>query len=366
MKRHGKYFKALTAAAAALVLCSGCNIWDRDEMLSELTISVTVSNTPDAPLSRATINPSDYVGAMHDGEKMQTLRIIIVRPDGTVEHNRYLDFRGASSGAYLSVENVSFEVYGPEEKTVYLLVNEEATRTDAVSGQTVRIVDYDFAALTPGTAFPKQEINNLQINLNSSDEELPSEALPMSECHTIKMPASDHHADLFVTRATVKFTYLIENTSGVEHTLSALTISKGSNIEYYIPRTEYIGDPLQGSFEISDYSVPNTGSNNNYYIFEKTFENKPITVSGDMGNHITTLKSIYLLEGKYTDSNDARNYSMSLTIDGKTYSEYFPEVSTLPRNTHVVVCVTIGQYDLEWTVDVIPYNEVILNPGFGQ
>ncbi len=373
MKIFGKYFKALAAAAAGLMLCSGCNIWDKDAVLSKLTISVTVSNTPDAPLSRANLDPSDYVGAMNDGEKMQTLRIVIVRPDGTVEHNRLLDFKGAGSGAYLNVENVSFEVYGPETKTVYLFVNEGATRIDATSGQTKRIVDFDFAALTPGTAFPTAEISDLKISLNSNDEELPSAdeelpsaALPMSERHTVTMPAADYHADLFVTRAAVKFTYLIENTSGVEHTLDNLTINKGSNIEYYIPRITYGGDPLQGSFNINDYSVPNTGTNNNYYIFRKSFDNRPITVAGDKGDGITVLEPIYLLEGKYDEADNDKNYSMSLTLDGKTYSEYFPNVSTLPRNTHVVVCVTIGQYGLEWTVDVIPYNEVILEPGFGQ
>lgn len=81
---------------------------------------------------------------------------------------------------------------------------------------------------------------------------------------------------------------------------------------------------------------------------------------------MTALEPFYLLEGKYLDSSDARNYSMSVTLDGTQYSAYFPDVASLPRNTHVVVVITIGTYGLNWSVDVFPYGEVILNPGFGQ
>lgn len=364
MKRHGKYFKALTAAAAALVLCSGCNIWDRDEMLSELTISVTVSNTPDAPLSRATINPSDYVGAMHDGEKMQTLRIIIVRPDGTVEHNRYLDFHSAGGSSYLNVENVSFRVWGPETKKVYLFVNEKATRLNPSTGLEEPLVNFGFDDLAQGDVFPEESLEQLQISLNSGSDELPYAALPMSECHEVAMPANDYHTDLYVTRAAVKFTFLIENKTGSEYRLDALSINKGSNIEYYLPRIKYTGDPLAGTFEVSDYIVPNIGLNN-YYVFSKQF-NRIITTAGDKGDGVTALDPIYLLEGKYDEADNDLNYSMSMTFNGKVYSAYFPNVKTLPRNTHVVVHVSILQYGLDWTVDVIPYQEVILNPGFGQ
>ena len=119
-----------------------------------------------------------------------------------------------------------------------------------------------------------------------------------------------------------------------------------------------------GTFEVSDYIVPNTGLNN-YYVFSKQF-NKRITTAGDKGDGVTALEPIYLLEGKYDEADNDLNYSVSMTINGKEYSEYFPDVKTLPRNTHVVVLVSIGQYGLDWTVDVIPYQEVILNPGFGQ
>ncbi|MGN1214818.1 MAG: hypothetical protein ACI4TJ_01090 [Candidatus Cryptobacteroides sp.] len=368
MKRKGNIFITFAAALLGLLL-SGCNIWSDENLLSELTISVTVSNTPDAPIARATLDPSDYVGAMHPGEKMQTLRIVIVRPDGTVEHNRFLDFYSAGGASYTNVENISFRVLGPETKKVYLFVNEAATRINQVTGQSERIVKFDFDGIAQGSIFPETDLAELQITLNSSDdellyEELPSAALPMSECHEVQMPSSDYHTDLYVTRAAVKFSFLIQNDTGLEHNLEALTISKGSNIEYYLPRIEYTGNPYQGTFNVADYTVPNTDLSN-YYVFRKDFD-RQITTTGDKGDGVTSLEPIYLLEGKYDEDGNDLNYSMSMTFDGKEYSDHFPNVSTLPRNTHVVVLVKIGQYGLDWTVDVRPYQEIILNPGFGQ
>ena len=59
------------------------------------------------------------------------------------------------------------------------------------------------------------------------------------------------------------------------------------------------------------------------------------------------------------------NYSMSATLNGIKYESYFPDVPWLPRNTHVVTVVTIKDHGVNWTVDVYPYGEYWLNPGFG-
>ena len=75
---------------------AGCNIWSGygpEDGMSELSISVSVSNTPAMPTN-------DYIGALNDGEKIQTLRIVIVRENGVIEHNRYMDFYGDIERAY--------------------------------------------------------------------------------------------------------------------------------------------------------------------------------------------------------------------------------------------------------------------------
>ena len=358
-------FRHIAALAALLFLLSGCNsIWSGlDGTMSELTLSITVSDTPASPVSRGagtraiSLNPDDFTAPVHDGEKMRSLRIIIVRPDGTVEHNRYLDFTGSAKGAYITVDNVRFEVYGPEKKQIYLFANEFVKSSD----KSRKIVDYDLDSITPGSIFPEEDLSELKITLTSDEEQLPSEALPMSECHSISMPAKDYSAELYVTRAATKFTFLLDNTSSKKHSLSKISISKGSNIEYYLPRISYSGNPSDGSFSVNDYTVPNTGDNNNYYIFRYDC---PGTVVASGAT--TRLEAIYLLEGKYTDAKDTRNYSMTATIDGVLYEDYFPDLSQLPRNTHVVVCLSIRDYEVVWDVKVYPYGEVWLNPGFGQ
>ena len=358
-------FRHIAALAALLFLLSGCNsIWSGlDGTMTELTLSITVSDTPASPVSRGagtraiSLNPDDFTAPVHDGEKMRSLRIIIVRPDRTVEHNRYLDFTGSAKGAYITVDNVRFEVFGPEKKTIYLFANEFVKSSD----KSRKIVDYDLESITPGSIFPEADLKDLKITLTSDGEQLPSEALPMSECHSISMPAMDYSAELYVTRAATKFTFLLDNTSSKEHSLSEISISKGSNIEYYLPRISYSGNPSDGSFSVDDYTVPNTGDNNNYYIFRYDC---PGTVVASGAT--TRLEAIYLLEGKYTDAKDTRNYSMTATIDGVLYEDYFPDLSQLPRNTHVVVCLSIRDYEVVWDVKVYPYGEVWLNPGFGQ
>ena len=130
----------------AAVMAAGCNIWDDYDpngILSELTISVTVSDTPGAPLpkngvTRVDIDPGDYIAPAHEGEKMQTLRIVIVRENGIIEHNRYMDFGGR---AYMEVSDISFKVYGPEKKMVYLFVNENTVKDDVTGTGKVKLVN---------------------------------------------------------------------------------------------------------------------------------------------------------------------------------------------------------------------------------
>ena len=111
-------------------------------------------------------------------------------------------------------------------------------------------------------------------------------------------------------------------------------------------------------------------NNNDYYIFRRfAADAQPVALAA---GEVTALKSFYLLEGKYedpekvVDSNDKQlNYSMSATLNGIVHESYFPDVPWLPRNTHVVTVVTIRDHSVNWTVDVYPYGEYWLRPGFG-
>jgi hypothetical protein len=274
----------------------------------------------------------------------------------------------------MEVSDIAFKVVGPEQKKVYLFVNENSVKED-VTGATTKTVNYNFNTLEVGKKFPADEIADLKISLFDSYDTVPCEenlataSLPMSECHTVQMPAKDHHVDLYVTRAAVKFTYLFDNQTSHPYTLSQLTISKGSRLEYYMPQITYTGDPFTNDFAVENYKVPNNFTND-YYIFGRFAPGDGSLVLP--ARKVTPLPSFYLLEGKYedpkkvVDSNGKQlNYSMSATLDGVIHESYFPDVPWLPRNTHVVTVITISDHDVKWTVDVYPYGEYWLNPGFG-
>ena len=130
--------------------------------------------------------------------------------------------------------------------------------------------------------------------------------------------------------------------------------------EWYMPRAKY-GEPNGiGQREITAYEVP---AGVGYYTYDKKTFAEVVTVDA---NGEKVLDPIYLLEGKYTDNEDTRNYSMEIGVNNITRKHYFPELKTLPRNTHVVVNITCdANATVKCEVNVIPYSEVILDPGFG-
>lgn len=356
---------ALSVILCSLLLCAcisdiGDNGNDRDNdgtLLVNLDISVALSDVSDA-LTRA----SGDAGAANDNEKMHTLRVVIVRPDRTVEANRLIDFREAA--ALYHKEPESFKVAPNERKRIYLFVNENTTATDRVTGSERKLVDFNFNGIGVGSSFPADDIDGLKISLNDNTEQIDG-PLPMSEkheCFVNKRPVQE--CSLFVTRAAVKFTFHITNNSGNSVTLNKFTIARMAREEWYMPRAKY-GDPDEttGQRVITEYEVP-TGVG--YYVYGKdnpVQDGVTVAAGGE-----AVLDPIYLLEGKYTDEPDSegRNYSLEISLNNTTRKHYFPELETLPRNTHVVVNITCdADSKVTCGIDVIPYSDVPLEPDFG-
>ncbi len=324
---------------------------DGKEILVNLDIRVALSD-----VSQPT--RSEDADAESDDEKIQTLRIVVVRPDGIVEGNRFVPLVVAAE--FYGYER--FRVVGNEEKRIYLFVNERA-RVQFEDGRTdLNLTDY-LSGIVPGQVFPKDEIASLMIRLDGVSEQLVG-PLPMSECHKVTVPETDDNCNLFVTRAAVKFSFRITNKSSKSVNLTGLMMNKMARREYYLPHgVKYGEEVIDGKpyKVITDYEVPSFG-NNDYYIYEAVI-NVPKALPV---NQQVMLDPIYLLEGKYTDSvSDGKNYSMSIEIDGVQLGNYFPKLSQLPRNTHVVVNITIEDTECIWEVDVLPYCAKELEPLFG-
>lgn len=183
----------------------------------------------------------------------------------------------------------------------------------------------------------------------------------MSECHDITVGETDSRHELFVTRAAVKFSFNITNNSGRNIILKGLTIARMAKEEYYLPKNTIYHDVVIDGVdckEITSYDVP---SDVGYYEYGS---DKGLSETLSAGSKVS-LSPIYLLEGKYTAVEDERNYSMKIFFDGMELGDWFPQLSRLPRNTHVVVNITIGKTAVDWDVDVLPYIPVDLDPVFG-
>lgn len=369
----------VVALVLGVLLC-GCSIYSKEgdipvaENTSKVKLGVSVALTDGAAFlgmqSRGTL--AEAVG---DGEKMQTLRIIIVRPDGTVEHNRYYDFHQVPTTYFATAQ---FEVVGGETKKVYLFANEN-TKFD--SGR--KVANYDFAAIKVGEQFPTNDITGKDIETDETslievNDALTQMALPlfMSECHSVDVPEKkDKNVELIIVRAAVKFTFRIINKSNEPLALNQLTISKLARREYLLPNDVVYGTELSKEdgttiTYIKSYKVPMIG-NNEHYNFKATFADKTVPAKSATGNGEVVLDPIYLLESNYNDdsSTEGRNYKISLTVGDETYENgYFNNLTALPRNTHVVVDVTLNDEltGLVCEVRVYPYGEYWLYPEFGQ
>ena len=115
------------------LLASGCRrsadvSAEEQPFLVNLDLNVALS---DIAIPRSRVS-SDAAPA-NDDEKMQTLRIIVVRPDGTVEANRFVK----PSVALVYDQQERFKVVGREKKRVYLFVNEGNTVVETMDGTPV-------------------------------------------------------------------------------------------------------------------------------------------------------------------------------------------------------------------------------------
>lgn len=324
----------------------------------KVDFSIRVSVPTDRrPASRAAgdIYPEDPVS---DNERIQTLRIIIVRPDNTVEANQAVTLTApASETGY-----VTMKVQPNEKKRVYLFANERAV-SDVVAR---RLIDYDLSGIRVGTRFPREQIENLPILLDPTEQI--AGLLPMSGCHEVEVPFANTQKELFVTRAAVKFTFHITNNSDRGFNLTRLTMERTADREYLLPRDavfeehEYAGKKF---IDIVQFSMPDNTLYHTFDVLSKArFGNG--TYLKAKGGETETSEPVYLLEGKYVDpAGDGRNYAVEMVLDDLRFRDYLPNLPQLARNTHAKVNITIGNAGIAWQVDVIPYSEVILKPDFG-
>ncbi|MDD5892083.1 MAG: hypothetical protein PUC72_06045, partial [Bacteroidales bacterium] len=216
-------------------------IMDDFETDSEAMLEIGVSLSDLKGQTKAYADPVE-------GETMKTVRFIIVRENGYVEHNRKVDLEVASS----SLQKVSFKVVANEMKSVWIVANEENS-----------MVPIDFGKIAPGAPCPSDFLRESLITFNSADEQMDI-PLPMTSYEKFQMPSTDHQKSILVYRAATKFTFLITNQTTVPLYLTRVNINKAARKGYLFPRIRAFDE----SSGITDFEVPTVG-NNEYYTFSK-------------------------------------------------------------------------------------------------
>ncbi|MDE6489173.1 MAG: hypothetical protein K2L46_07830, partial [Paramuribaculum sp.] len=171
----------------------------------DFTINVYAGDPEDKGSRVGSLPGEDYFeGPQYVYERMGTLRVIIVRPDGTVEHNEYLSAQLPASGASF-YNGLRVQVEGNETKRVYLFANESSIK--AAGSDT----PFDFNMFTIGSVFPPETVNTLQLGasgtgvlIDNTGEE--KQYVPMSEVFEVFVEKvgpdgenAEQSASLFIT-----------------------------------------------------------------------------------------------------------------------------------------------------------------------
>lgn len=336
-----------------------------------LSLSVAVNDISRAARSRAGVvtTPDDdnyFEEPIGEYEKMQSLRVIILRPGGNgsyaVEQNHYMDFEAPG----VTFRNgLQYNVRGGENKMLYLIANE-------------KITGYDFDALTVGTECTSGFMEAITFGPASGlllidNRAEPRRAVPMSESYhfyvpqgQVGVPGQNFDAGtLFLTRAAVKFTFNVSSAGCEGLSLKSITFGGLSSTQYLLPKnTTYVPAKLMpdlyspvaspglgelGGRFITSYTVPGDAKAQSYSF---DFEEPYALNSGSF----SIQPQMYFCESQY-----AMPYTVGVTLTGADgYKPTFepqqlPNLPILPRNTHVVVNMNITPHRILFTVSVEPW-----------
>lgn len=131
-----------------MVACSS----QEESLLEEISEATLYLNIEPVGLTRA------GTATLPDNEKMHSVRVIVLHPDGTVEHNRHFSLEGAQAQ-----KTILLKVTPNEKKKIYLFANEESVST--VEGATVKDENQTLTAFfnsyTEGMSGFEAAVNNL-------------------------------------------------------------------------------------------------------------------------------------------------------------------------------------------------------------
>lgn len=368
-------------------------------------------------------NPSGNLGLY---EKINTLRVIIVRPDRTVEYNRLvalsedeavdrfdkLEFKVSTSQGETKANGSTLAVTRTETKRIYLIANEssipsvEIREALASLGTKSRLSDETASGWTIWSDWGQGAQYAVPALDNSGQT---GGFVPMSESFDVDVksdlvnpgPNLYQEAHLFVTRAYVKFEFALESDTETCQ-ITAIQFENLMQKEYLFPNsavyspgkydsaelwTDAEGNEISGR-QIISFSTPGTGADENLvrpFVFEpenfgvSKLENTDVLWDRVKGFETSYIPWLYFCETNNNEANENNQpiYKVSIVAnifhkDGTIEEDVvFPAQilpnlpNSLPRNTIVKVNMKIKDHNVYFTTTLLPYTGVWLNPIFG-
>ena len=318
--------------------------------------------------------------------------------DGTVEHNRHYPLESPQEQKYILLK-----VKPNEKKKIFLFANEESV--SAVEGVTVKEVTGEKPTLTdffrsytadmPGF---EAAVNDLYFAPDYSD----GNPIPMSAVYDIDFPEKGNLDETFyVVRVATKFVVNFMSWRGKEVTVNDLTVANHADKNFLMAHVndseqnrqlfngktwiDWLKEVSDASSEndsytdteaagwLKDYQLPAQADKTLTYTHGQVTVGEP-TVDIDNPDKskpglADKVPVFYLPESqnlKAGATDGEQEYTMTVNIQGREDPSIFklPNLKALFRNTCVIVNITMYQ-NLELSVDVIPYSEVVLDPIFG-
>ena len=336
-----------------------------------------------------------------DNEKMHSVRVIILHPDGTVEHNKFYALDGAQEQ-----RSILLKVTPNEKKKIYLFANEESV--SAVEGVVAGGVSGNYTSLPQFFDSYKEGMYGFEIavkDLYFEPDYTNGNLIPMSSMYEIDIPEKGVIEETFyVVRVATKFTVNFFNWRGEDVTVKNFSIESHADKNFLMAHVNSYPDTQNPETNqkyptwidwlkavsdasnvdrdaateefgwLTDYRLPEQ-TTAKVYTHEELKIGKP-TVGIDYPDNsepgvANVVPVFYLPESKNLKQEGAtivgeQEYTLKINIAGRDepFVCKLDKLKALFRNTHLVVNITMYNSN-EIVVDVIPYSEVILEPEFG-
>lgn len=333
---------------------------------------------------------------LSDNEKMHSVRVIILHPDGKVEHNKFYALDGAQEQ-----RSILLKVTPNEKKKIYLFANEESVSAVEGVADVNSTLSAFFHTYVEGMSGFEDAVNDLYFAPDYSA----GKPIPMSSMYEIDFPGKGNFDGTFyVVRVATKFTCRFKNFRSGAVTVNSISVSDIANDSYLMAHKQ--NQTMQFTEEDNSISdlfwidwLKKVSDESQEYPEDKTLADKrgwimdydipgnavqapagptnlnmsvPKATDADVNQEQGTLYIFYLPESKNlitpTDTYGEQQYEMTLGLtdeygEQKSFNFAFDNLKALFRNTNAVIDIIM--YDREVVVDVIPYSEVVLEPEFG-